>query len=258
MATVTGMTAARMLEIEQQSITDARIEGDELILTTFGGTDQNVGSVRGPQGIQGPGGTVTTVNGKTGSSISLTAADVGAVTPAQAASLGVPVGTIVATVGTAAQAGYMICDGRSINRADYPALFALISTRYGSTSSTTFNIPDFRGRTPVGLYSADTDYDTLGEKGGSKTAKLTVDNMPAHKHSIDSSTTRATKTQSAWKTGAPGETGSNGGKSMASGWSSGRYGDDVQINGDTNSVGKGTAFDIVQPYQVVNFMIKTS
>lgn len=58
--TVTGFTAARMLEIEQTTIVDGTVVGDDLILTTRGGTDINAGSVRGPQGIQGPTGEVTT------------------------------------------------------------------------------------------------------------------------------------------------------------------------------------------------------
>jgi|JI9StandDraft_1071089.scaffolds.fasta_scaffold444588_1 hypothetical protein len=51
---VTVYTAARMLEIENGTVTEARLEGDDLILTTKGGTDINVGSVRGIQGIPGP------------------------------------------------------------------------------------------------------------------------------------------------------------------------------------------------------------
>lgn len=54
MATVTGLTKERMLEIEAESIVDAALSGDNLILTRHDGTPIDVGSVRGPQGIQGP------------------------------------------------------------------------------------------------------------------------------------------------------------------------------------------------------------
>lgn len=60
MATVTGFTAARMLEIENSTIVDGNVVGDNLILITRGGTQIPAGSVRGPQGIQGPVGEVTT------------------------------------------------------------------------------------------------------------------------------------------------------------------------------------------------------
>ena len=53
MATVTGFTADRMLQIEQESIVDARQENHELILSTRGGQDINVGNIQGPEGPQG-------------------------------------------------------------------------------------------------------------------------------------------------------------------------------------------------------------
>lgn len=56
MATVTGLTAERMLEIEAASIVDGEVVGDDLILTRHDETEINAGNVRGatgPQGIQG-------------------------------------------------------------------------------------------------------------------------------------------------------------------------------------------------------------
>lgn len=55
MATVTGLTAARMAEIEDASIVSGEIVGDDLILHTFGGDDVNAGDVRGPIGPSGSG-----------------------------------------------------------------------------------------------------------------------------------------------------------------------------------------------------------
>jgi Concanavalin A-like lectin/glucanases superfamily len=54
MATITGLTADRMIAIENASVVDGDVVGDNLILTTKGGTQINAGSVRGPQGAQGP------------------------------------------------------------------------------------------------------------------------------------------------------------------------------------------------------------
>lgn len=56
MATVTGLTAARMLEIEAASIVDGEVVGDNLILTKHDASTINAGSVRGPQGDAGPAG----------------------------------------------------------------------------------------------------------------------------------------------------------------------------------------------------------
>lgn len=57
MATVTGLTALRMLAIEAASIVDGEVVGNDLILERFDGSQINAGNVRGPQGIQGNPGT---------------------------------------------------------------------------------------------------------------------------------------------------------------------------------------------------------
>lgn len=54
MATITGFTADRMLVIENTTVVDGDVVGDNLVLLTRAGTQINAGSVRGPQGIQGP------------------------------------------------------------------------------------------------------------------------------------------------------------------------------------------------------------
>lgn len=61
MATITGLTAARMIAIEEASVIDGEVVGDDLILTRQSGSQINAGSVRGPQGIQGPAGSDLTV-----------------------------------------------------------------------------------------------------------------------------------------------------------------------------------------------------
>jgi excisionase family DNA binding protein len=58
----------------------------------------------------------------------------------------VPAGAIVAFGGQAPPAGWALCDGRELNRADYPALFAAIGTSWGAPTGWTFNLPDLRGR----------------------------------------------------------------------------------------------------------------
>lgn len=60
MAEVTGYTSTRMKQIEDETVTTGSISGDDLILTTRAGSNINAGNVRGPQGIQGPTGEVTT------------------------------------------------------------------------------------------------------------------------------------------------------------------------------------------------------
>lgn len=52
--TITGLTAQRMIQIEQNSVVSGRVEGDQLILTTRGGAPITAGSVKGPKGDPGP------------------------------------------------------------------------------------------------------------------------------------------------------------------------------------------------------------
>ena len=65
----------------------------------------------------------------------------------------VPVGTIVAFAGTFTPEGYQKCQGLSLVRATYPALFAVIGTTYGAgdDAGNTFATPDFRDKTLIGV-----------------------------------------------------------------------------------------------------------
>jgi microcystin-dependent protein len=83
----------------------------------------------------------------------------------------IPVGGVTQYAGsTAPSVNYAICDGAAIDRTTYATLFARIGTTYGvGNGSTTFNLPNLKGRVPVGRDSAQTEFDTLAETGGAKT-----------------------------------------------------------------------------------------
>ena len=62
-----------------------------------------------------------------------------------------PYGTLIAYAGTAAPSGYALCYGQAVSRTLYPNLFSAIGTTWGiGDGSTTFNLPDLRGRTVAG------------------------------------------------------------------------------------------------------------
>ena len=79
--------------------------------------------------------------------------------------------------------GCLVCDGSAVSRTDYSELFAVIGTTYGEgDGSTTFNLPDKRGRISVGLDTGQSEFDTLGKHIGEKSHTLTVQEMPNHNH----------------------------------------------------------------------------
>ena len=58
------------------------------------------------------------------------------------------------------------------------ALFSLLGTAYGGDGRTSFGLPDYRGRTPIGI----SNNNNLGQKNGSESITLTTENLPAHTH----------------------------------------------------------------------------
>lgn len=195
MATVTGYTAARMKVIEDQSIIDGEVVGNDLILEPRGFATApatypkiNAGNVRGPKGDQGVPGEVTE-------------AELNAAIAASQTATRVPVGAISMFGGDNAPAGYLMCDGAEASRTTYADLFGVLGTKYGvGNGTTTFNLPDLRSRFPAGKGAAAWS-DTLNKKAGSKDAVVvshthtgpshshTTPNhshsIPSHQHSID-------------------------------------------------------------------------
>jgi len=82
-----------------------------------------------------------------------------------AATPAVPVGTILMTAGATADSGYLFCDGSSVSKTTYSALFSRISTLYGTSNTTHFSLPNLRQRFPLGQASSGTG-STLGASGG--------------------------------------------------------------------------------------------
>jgi microcystin-dependent protein len=93
-----------------------------------------------------------------------------------------PVGVTLPYAGSSAPTGYLLCDGASVSRTTYSALFGILGTTYGSVDGSTFNIPNLKGKIPVGRDSAQAEFDTLGETGGEKTHVLTTSEIPSHSH----------------------------------------------------------------------------
>jgi microcystin-dependent protein len=99
-----------------------------------------------------------------------------------------PVGVVKMFAGSAAPAGYAICNGQTFDRTLYADLFALIGTTFGAgDGTTTFNVPDMRGRTAVGVgQGSGLRNRTRGQTGGAEDATL-----PSHSHGASSGTESA-------------------------------------------------------------------
>lgn len=96
-----------------------------------------------------------------------------------------PIGTQIPYAGIDIPVNWLVCDGSEISRTEYADLFNVIGTFYGAgDGSTTFNLPDKRGRTSVGVNPSDIDFDTPGKKYGEKEHTLTAYEMPSHSHSV--------------------------------------------------------------------------
>jgi microcystin-dependent protein len=91
--------------------------------------------------------------------------------------------------------GYALCDGSLLSVAQNSALFSLLGTTFGGDGVTTFGLPDYRSRTPVGTGTGPgLSPITQGEKAGLENTTLLVTNMPQHTHTAILSGATATPT----------------------------------------------------------------
>jgi microcystin-dependent protein len=112
----------------------------------------------------------------------------------------VPSGVVSPYAGSTAPSGWLLCSGDAVSRSTYAALFAIVGTTYGvGDGSTTFNIPDLRGRAVAGVDNMGGTAanritsggsgivgTTLGAAGGLQTHTLATTEIPAHTHFVSS------------------------------------------------------------------------
>lgn len=160
-----------------------------------------------------------------------------------------PAGAVIPFAGAVSPSGWLLCYGQAVSRVTYGILFAAVGTTYGpGDGSTTFNVPDLRGRavagkddmggsaasrlTNSGTGNPGVNGSVLGAAGGADRHQLTIAQMPAHTHTT------------AFSANVPGQ--------VASGTQFGN-------NGGTNtgSTGGNEAHPNVQPTFVLNYIIRT-
>jgi microcystin-dependent protein len=199
-----------------------------------------------------------------------------------------PAGTVTQTARITAPTGWLLCEGQAVSRTIFARLFDAIGTTYGTgDGSTTFTLPNLRGRVPVGRDTTQTEFDVLGEAGGDKTVSLTEAQLPSHSHTTPnhSHTFSGTTSENGFHAHnasqpyriyngvvqingegiAGGPAGTNFGNFNAmptfstsgSGSHTHTYsGTTSNASPTTNTTGSGQAHQNLQPYIVLNYMIK--
>jgi microcystin-dependent protein len=95
----------------------------------------------------------------------------------------VPPGVIQQYAGATAPAGYLLCNGASFSSLVYGALATVVGNTYGTSSGTTYYLPNLQTRVPVGKNASGT-FATLGATGGAETHTLTSAQLAAHSHGL--------------------------------------------------------------------------
>lgn len=184
---------------------------------------------------------------------------------------GTPIGTVVDFAGSSAPATWLLCFGQAVSRTTYAPLFAVIGTTFGAgDGSTTFNLPDARGRVSAGKDDmggtassrlttvSGVNGSVLGSAGGTQYVTLDITQMPSHDHggttALDGSHTHTYLQQT-----LVGSNINTGGAIIASG------GRSTEVTGGTgvhqhviNAQGGSQGHPNVQPTLVFNKIIKVS
>jgi microcystin-dependent protein len=181
----------------------------------------------------------------------------------------VPAGAVMPFAGASAPAGWLLCFGQNVSRSQYGELFAVLGTTYGSgDGSTTFALPDLRGRVVAGVDNMGGTAasrltsttitgggDAVGEVGGAQTHTLTTSEMPSHTHTQNAHShgykpiSNLASNNGQWHFTADtlsGGDGTTGGGTNAT----------TSETATNQNTGGGSAHNNVQPTMVLNYIIK--
>lgn len=196
----------------------------------------------------------------------------------------IPAGVLMPFAGLtgALPSGWLPCDGRAVSRVTFSDLFNAVGTSYGGGDGVnTFNVPDMRARFPLGAGSPLAGYPTsgtLGGTGGLAQITLTQGQIPAHTHDITHNHTGVTGTETSPHTHAvpgaytgnivanqPFDHGAAGQATSGRGSFDSGYGTphthpltiNQFVGQSQNNSPNGGAVGVVNPYLVVNYIVKT-
>lgn len=162
--------------------------------------------------------------------------------------------------------GWAYCAGQTLSIAQNTALFSLLGTTYGGNGQTTFQLPDFQGRVPVGAgQGPGLSYYALGQVSGTESTTLTINQMPMHTHAA-ALTVTVSASNASGSAAVPAV-----GTSTLGGFADPSTGDPVLgynnatpniplnaagvVSGNIQPSGGSQPFSILQPYLAINYII---
>ena len=193
----------------------------------------------------------------------------------------VPIGAMIQYAGTSPPAGYLFCDGSEVRIGDFSALFGIIGYTYkrlGLRGKNTFALPDLRGRFPMGPDSMDNDTtvpdkddptilidagggsanrvtatsaDNIGESNGSEEISIQINNLPEHKHTLQS------ESGLQYFAGGSPTGAADGGTISGYGLSAGATGYGLPNSGGVSASRVGDSISTMNPYITINYIIFT-
>lgn len=163
------------------------------------------------------------------------------------------IGEIKLYPGSTAPPRWLLCNGDLISRTTYSDLFDVIGTTYGGgDGSTTYAIPDFKGRMPIGVGESAANghtAHTLGQSDGEETHTLVSGELASHQHWHVNNNNQAR---------LAGGSDRNTGNGYAGYWGmGGDWNAFWSFGNTTGSTGSNTAHNTMSPYLTVNFIIYT-
>lgn len=175
-----------------------------------------------------------------------------------------PAGVIYAFARSSALTGYLLCDGSTLSKNNYPELYAVIGHYYGG-SGDNFKLPDLRGRTLLGVNSSH----SLGSTGGSEKKTIQISNLPSHSHTQGKVNYTDHTMHGLWAdnqfvtvngvvtptTAMANLTGQVGVPTIA-GFKEEETTKNITLP-TTNTTGNGNQLDVMNPYCAINYYIST-
>lgn len=253
--------AVRMKQIEDTTVVTGLVDiNGNLLLQRRDGVQIDAGHVRGEDGVDGDPG----ANGLSAYEIWLSDGNTGSISDfldslkGVDGETGLPAGAVMAWPASTIPDNWLECNGQEVSRTTYADLFSVIGVVHGAgDGSTTFNVPDYRGATIVGLDSADSDFNVIGKSGGAKAVTLTAaqSGSPAHAHSLPGHTFNWGSSQggsTVYAANAIATAGNPPSNNLATNQNT--------FNQSLNSaaVGASQAHPNLQPFKVAKYIIKAS